>query len=237
MSATFVLLPGAGSDSWYWHLVAPRLRAHGHGVIAVDLPCDDDSAGLTEYAETVVDTVTASAAEGADLVLVAQSMGAFTAPLVCDRLPVKLLVLVAAMTPKPGESPGQWWENTGQPRAQREQAVREGRDPDAEPDLLELFFHDVAPDVVAHALRRGEKRQSATPFEQPWPLRQWPAVPTRFLLCRRDRLFPADFQREVVRERIGIEPDELDSGHLPALSRPNELTERLLAYHAELLRH
>jgi hypothetical protein len=28
--ATFVLLPGAGSDSWYWHLVTPRLEALGH---------------------------------------------------------------------------------------------------------------------------------------------------------------------------------------------------------------
>jgi hypothetical protein len=28
-TATFVLLPGVGRDSWYWHLVAPRLRARG----------------------------------------------------------------------------------------------------------------------------------------------------------------------------------------------------------------
>lgn len=232
--ATFVLLPGAGSDSWYWHLVVPRLRAHGHDVVTVDLPCDDDSAGLAEYADTVVTTVTDAVGDRGDLVVVAQSMGAFTAPLVCDRLPVGLLVLVAGMTPAPGESPGDWWDNTGQPAAQREQALREGRDPEAGPDLLELFFHDVPPDVVAAALERGEKPQSQTPFEQVWPLRRWPDVPTRFLLCRHDRLFPADFQRRVVRQRLGIVPDELDSGHLPALSSPAELTRRLLAYHAEL---
>jgi hypothetical protein len=28
--ATYVLIHGAGSDSWYWHLVTPLLRAHGH---------------------------------------------------------------------------------------------------------------------------------------------------------------------------------------------------------------
>ena len=36
--------------------------------------------------------------------------------------------------------------------------------------------------------------------------------------------------RRVVRERLGITPDEMDGGHLPALSRPKELAERLEAY-------
>lgn len=125
-------------------------------------------------------------------------------------------------------------DNTGQPAAQWEQALREGRDPEAGPDLLELFFHDVPQEVVARALERGEKPQSHTPFERPWPLQRWPDVPTRFLLCSRDRLFPAEFQRRVVRQRLGIVPHELEAGHLPALSRPDELTRRLLAYHAEL---
>ena len=44
----------------------------------------------------------------ADLVVVAQSFGGFTAPLVCHRLPVDLLVLVAGMVPRPAESPDDW---------------------------------------------------------------------------------------------------------------------------------
>ena len=66
----------------------------------------------------------------------------------------------------------------------------------------------------------------------PWPLAAWPDVPTRFLLCRDDRFFPADFQRRVVRERLGIVPDEMGGGHLPALAHPRELADRLLAYAA-----
>jgi len=54
-------------------------------------------------------------------------------------------------------------------------------------------------------------------------------VPTTFLLCRDDRFFPADFQRRVVTERLGITPDEMDGGHLPALAHPDELVERLEA--------
>ena len=38
----------------------------------------------------------------------------------------------------------------------------------------------------------------------------------------------------VARERLGIDPDEMESGHLPALSRPRELAERLEAYRTGL---
>lgn len=223
---TYVLIHGAASDSWYWHLVALELRARRHDVVAPDLPCDDDSAGLSEYAEAVV----AAIGDRRDLVVVAQSMGGFTAPLVCDRVPVDLMVLVAAMVPLRGESPGAWWDNTGWEQAHREQARRDGRNIDGEFDVVSEFFHDVPPDVGAEAMARGERKQSGTPFEKPWPLAAWPDVPTRFLLCRDDRFFPADFMRRVVRERLGITPDEMDGGHLPALARPKELAERLEAY-------
>jgi hypothetical protein len=44
---------------------------------------------------------------------------------------------------------------------------------------------------------------------------------------RDDRLFPAVFQRRVARERLGIDTDEIDGGHMVALSRPRELADRL----------
>jgi pimeloyl-ACP methyl ester carboxylesterase len=40
---TFVLIHGAGDSAWYWHLVEPELRKCGHDVVAMDLPCGDDS--------------------------------------------------------------------------------------------------------------------------------------------------------------------------------------------------
>jgi pimeloyl-ACP methyl ester carboxylesterase len=225
--ATYVLIHGAGSDSWYWHLVVPELRARGHDVIAPDLPSDDDSAGLSEYA----DVATSVVGDRRDLVVVAQSLGGFTAPLVCDRVPVTLLILVAAMVPLPGEPPGDWWANTGWEEARRERAERDGRPAGGDFDVMAEFFHDVPPEVTAEAMARGERKQSGTPFEKPWPLAAWPDVPTRFLLCADDRFFPADFMRRVVRERLKITPDEMDGGHLPALARPKELADRLEAYH------
>jgi hypothetical protein len=58
--------------------------------------------------------------------------------------------------------------------------------------------------------------------------------PTRALLCRDDRLFPAHFLRRVARERLAITPDEIDCGRMPALSRPKELADYLVACEAEL---
>jgi pimeloyl-ACP methyl ester carboxylesterase len=216
MMATFVLIHGAGDGGWYWHLVEAALRERGHDVVAPDLPADDDSAGLWAYADTVV----AAIGDRTGLVVVAQSFGAFTAPLVCDRVQADLLVLVAGMIPSPGEAPDDWWADTGYAREVRAQGD----------DEIETYYHDVPPELAAEALKRGRDHPSAASGREPWPLAAWPDVPTRVLLCRDDRLFPPSFLRRVARERLGITPDEIDGGHCVALSRPKELADRLDEY-------
>ncbi len=227
--ASYVLVPGAGGSAWYWHRVTPRLIARGHDVVAVDLPAGDDHARLGEYVE-VIDAV---AAPRRDVVMVAQSMGGLSAPVVCSRRHVELLVLVAPMIPAPGETGGQWWTNTGQPAAAAALAEREGRDGDGGSDEVETFLHDLPLEVKEEAMRRPTD-QSASPFADPWPLSSWPAVETRVVAGRRDRLFPLEFMRDLSQERLGIVPDEIDSGHLVALSRPDELVRLLERYRTEL---
>jgi pimeloyl-ACP methyl ester carboxylesterase len=228
--ATYVLIPGAGGRASYWRLVVAELHVRGAPAIAVGLPAADESAGLQEYADAVIDAI----GSRTDVILVAQSMAGFTAPLVCERVPVELLVLVNAMVPVPGETPGDWWANTGFEQARLAQAARDGRTLGGANELLDAFFHDVPPDVTAQVMAEGEPVQSGTPFEKPWPLAAWPDVPTRFLQGRDDRFFPVEFQRRVVRERLGITPDEMPGGHLVALAQPVELADRLEAYRAEL---
>ena len=96
--ATFALIHGGGGSAWDWHLVAPALREHGHDAVAVDLPGEDESAGWEEYADAVVEAI----GDRRGVVVVGHSLGGYVAPLVCVRIPVDLLVLVAAMIPSPG---------------------------------------------------------------------------------------------------------------------------------------
>lgn len=221
---TFVLIPGAGGDAWYWHRTVAELRARGVDALAVDLPAADDRAGLATYAEHVVSAV----GDRRPLVLVAQSMGGFTAPLVCGQVPVERIVLVNAMIPLPGETGGAWWSATGQAEARAAFAAEQGRTIDDGIDVHVDFLHDLPDDVLAEALRRGSPEQSERPFADPFPLAAWPDVPTTVIAGRDDRFFPAAFQQRVAEERLGIAPEILAGGHLLALSHPVELVNRLL---------
>lgn len=227
-SWTFILIPGAGGSAWYWHLVVPKLKQRGHEAIPVALPAADDTAGLPEYAAATVRTI--GNRDPRRVVLVAQSLGGFTAPLVCNQVPVAALVLLNAMIPKPGETPGDWWRNTRHGEAKRQQNLRDGREADAPFDPLSDFFHDVPQSVIDEAWAQGEPRQSETVFGSRCAFKDWPAVPTRILVARDDRFFPAEFQRRVAQERLGITADEMPGGHLVALSQPEELTTRLVGY-------
>ncbi len=230
-SFTFILIPGAGGSAWYWHLVVPILKQRGHEAIPVALPAADDTAGLPEYAAAVVRAI--GDRDPRRVILVAQSLAGFTAPLVCDEVPVALLVLVNAMIPKPGESPGEWWRNTGHGTAKRRRNLHDGREADAPFDPLADFFHDVPQPVINEAFAQGEPRQSDTVFASRCASQGWPAVPTRVLVARDDRFFPAEFQKRVALERLGISADEIPGGHLVALSQPEELAARLLTYASE----
>ncbi|HET6707551.1 alpha/beta hydrolase [Amycolatopsis sp.] len=223
--STYVLIHGGGDVGWSWHLVAAELRDRGHEVIAPDLPGDDDSATLTGYADAVVEVV----GERSDVVVVGHSFGGFTAPLVAERLQAGLLVMVAAMIPAPGEAPGDWNGNTGWDEAVRDQAARDGgRTGHADPHVS--FYHDVPRALADEALSKERAHPSPAAMREPWPLAAWPAVPTRFVLCREDRCFPPDFFRRLAAERLGIVPDEITAGHCVALSRPAELAALLESY-------
>src|SRR5215207_4094248 len=135
--ATFVCIHGAGGRGSYWDLVSAELQSLGHQTVTMDLPCDQH-VGLDAYVAAVVDAI---GDRRGDLVLVAQSLAGLVAPLVCAQVPVDLMVLVAAMVPRPGESGGEWWVNTGHERAVASQGL-----PDESAETL--FTHDVPADVL-----------------------------------------------------------------------------------------
>jgi pimeloyl-ACP methyl ester carboxylesterase len=224
--ATYILIPGADGRSWYWNRVEPLIRERGHEVVTVDLPVSDPAAGLEEYAGAVMAAI---GDRRTDLVLVAQSLGGFVAPLAAERVGAAQLILLNAMVPRPRESAGEWWANTGHDQARAEYYARAGLVLPAEFDPIEAFFHDVPPEVVEQAMAMGEQPvRFDTLFSQPWPPDSWPRIPTRFIQARDDRFLPLEFQRRVVSERLGVPVEEIPGGHLVALSRPVDVAEKLL---------
>lgn len=215
---TYLLIPGAGGEAWYWHLVVPHLEAAGHRTVAVELPAGDDEAGLDAYVEASIAAL-GDAADHDEVVVVGQSLGGFTAAVVADRIGAAGLVFVAAMIPAPGETAGGWWASSG----------FKDHWGDQEMDDTYHFLHDLPPALLQEVLDRGEPEQSGRVMDDPFPLDALPAIPTRGIAATNDRFFSVAFMDGLIRDRLGIEPEHVASGHLPALANPGGLAALLLA--------
>jgi pimeloyl-ACP methyl ester carboxylesterase len=212
--ATIALIHGGGDSASSWGPVILQLRELDHTPIAIDLPSEDPTASWPEHADAVADSVRGRS----NIVVVAQSLGGFTAPLVCERVPVRQLILVAAMIPVPGALASSYWKDAGYGKIEFDD---------------DTFYHDLSPEAVKLA-KSGERTPQDKSMSDPWPMKAWPNVPTRFLLARNDRALPAAVTRRVVAERLGIAADEIDSGHCVHLARPVELAKRIHEYIAGL---
>lgn len=209
---TFALIHGGGGSGWDFHRLVPELAARGHDAITPDLPITDSSAGLADFTETVL----AALGDSSDVAVVGHSYGGFTAPLVASKLRARLLVYLAGMIPAPGEQPGQWWGNTGFSA------------PTGLTDV-ETYYNGVPASLAEEGMAHG-RDQVSKEWDEPWPLAAHPDVPTRVVLCSDDRFFTPDFQRKVARERLGIEPDEVDGPHCAPLSHPAQIADLLVSY-------
>jgi pimeloyl-ACP methyl ester carboxylesterase len=225
---TFVLIPGAGADPRVYAATIEALHDLGHEGIAPPLPLDDPEAGPSAHADAAIAALPDP--HPAPLVIVGQSLGAYTAAVLADRLAPQRLILLAPMIPKPGETAGDWWEGTGHPEAIAELTARLGPPEDwDEAALEEVFYHDVDAATLA-ANDEFDGRPAPGMFSEPLAVERWPYEPTTVLAPRDDRLFPLEFQRRLTRERLSAEVDfvEMPGGHLPFLSRPRELAARLV---------
>ncbi|MBO9625400.1 MAG: alpha/beta hydrolase [Microbacterium sp.] len=227
----FVLIHGASDVGWSWHLVVEELERRGHQAIAPDLPGDDDALTFEDYADAVVGEVASRVGEGrgGEVTVVGHSMGAFTAPLVAERLGAGVLVLLAGMIPAPGESPAQWWESTGCEAAVAAQAAADGG-LTGNSDPFVSFYHDVPRALAEQALSKERAHPSSAAWSEPWPLAAWPSASTRVIVCTQDRFFPAEFLRALALSRLGVIADDIDGSHCAPLSRPVEIAALLEQY-------
>lgn len=222
-----VLIPGAGGAGWIWSRVVPIIEAAGHTAVALDLPADDEAAGLPQYVELTI----AAAAYAEDVLLVGQSLGGFTAVMAADHLvragrPPRGLLFLNAMVPAPGETPGEWWGAVDS-ESFRLAAAAEGGWTEDLYDLDAYFLHDVDPAVAAEG-EKHQRNEAEIVFTQSCAISEWPPVRTRVLAGADDRFFPLSLQRRVAQDRLGLAAEVVPGGHLASLSCPEEVAAAIL---------
>lgn len=226
---TFVLVHGACHGAWCWNAVAAELGQRGHQVIAPDLPCDDPEAGLEDYVETVLGSMEGVAE---DVVLVGHSLGGLTIPIVASRRPVKAMVFVAGIIGMPGKS----LADLAEVDADRDGALGEGEltmfDNGTfvftEAGAMRALYHDCAEGVASAAISQLRPQRSL--WSETSPISAWPAVHIESIVCTEDKIVNRTWAERTARERLGIEPTLMRSGHSPMLSQPNVLAESLIRF-------
>jgi pimeloyl-ACP methyl ester carboxylesterase len=227
---TFVLVHGSYQGGWIWKDVAARLRAAGHEVYAPSL----DGCGERKGAVRAGITTETQADEIAqllfyedlnDVVLVGTSSGGMVvcrvAELMRDR--IKRLVFVDALALFDGEKIRDIvTRSTAQAGGLTAGPTRE--------DAANRLFADLDPQTRAWALDRYTQHPIGI-YDQPVKLQsfwsqQWPG--TQVIWCKRAQN-PGEAHQRRTADKLGAGWAELDTGHYPMLSMPEELTRMLLA--------
>lgn len=220
----FVLVHGAWHGAWCWDRLTPELTARGHGVITMDLPIDDAAATFAAFADIVAD----SCPEHEDVVLVGHSLAGMVLPLVSARRPVRLQIFLCAVVPKLAGMP---WDDAP-PMGERDY----GTDRDDDGALVfrsadaarKIFYADCTSADADWAFARLRPLRNRSQWDRPYPLTRWPDVRSAAVTCTDDLAIYADYQRAVLRSRLGVRPVELSGHHSPFLARPAALADVLV---------
>jgi pimeloyl-ACP methyl ester carboxylesterase len=219
--ALFCLVHGSTQDASGWALLVQELRKREHQTVCVNLPNYEPGAPATRYAEAIAEAVRDSAEPP---IVVAHSASGLYLPIVATLRPVSLLVFLAAFVPEIGKSPmEQFQANPGMVWSDWV-----GKDPIKDDTVaMQFLFHDCSPEIAAWALTTRRLLYARGALTRTFPLERWPDAPVSYILCQEDRTLRPDFWRGYVREKLGIIPVELASGHCPHVSRPGELADIL----------
>ena len=222
--SVFALVHGSCQDAWVWHKVIPWLRAHGHRVVAMDLPLGDPSAGASEYADAISSTL---ANLDEPPILVGHSMAGMVIPVVASRRPVELLVFLAAAIPRLGKSLFDRFRGEERDMFQPDWP---GKDPSRNRQhALDYLFHDCDRTLAEEAISHLRPQASSRVAPEPPPLKKWPGVPSQSIVCAEDRTLNPAWSREASRRLLGVEAIEIPGGHCPFFSRPDLLAAELAA--------
>ena len=230
---TFALIHGAWHGAWCWDPLIPELERRGHRAVAVDLPCDDPAATTMDNAKLVADSLAdaTSAAEADDVVVVGHSLGGITAIVVPLLRPVRKVVLLAALVPRPGRSLRDVMASEPDTNTDEFNAVpRHIGDRGAvswDPEIAASFFYRACDPATAQWAASKLRTQVWTTIREPCPLDKWPDCELASIICTEDELLTPAWSRRIARDVLGVEPLELPGGHFPMLAIPTQLADSL----------
>jgi pimeloyl-ACP methyl ester carboxylesterase len=212
----FGLVHGGAHGAWCWQHLIGALDVLGYRSVAMDLPCEDESAGARRYADVVLDAL---AGAGEDVVLVGHSLGGLTTPLVASERPVRKLIFLSAVLPVPGKS-----------LTQQQETEPEMVFPNPEgPSAFRRRLYGAAGDAEAEWALARIRPQAQKPYDEQTPLKTWPDVDSAYIVPTEDRAVNPAWGRKAARERLGVEAHEMiGADHSPFLSHPAELAELLV---------
>jgi pimeloyl-ACP methyl ester carboxylesterase len=225
---TFGLIHGAWHGAWCWERLATELERRGHRAVAVDLPCDDPAGTTMDNAKLMVDAL----GDADDVVVVGHSLGGIVAPVVAMLRPVRKVVFLCALVPRPGRSlaevTGSEPETTTEEFNKLPRHVGEDGSVWWDPEVaVQAFYRTCDPDTARWAATRL-RPQVWTTSREPCPLDRWPDCELVSIVCAADEVVSPEWSRRIAREVLGVEPVELPGGHSPMLSHPVELADALL---------
>lgn len=217
---TFVLIHGSTHSPCAWDLVKAQLEIRQQKIITPELPAEEPDAGANRYADVIADAFS----EDEHPIVVAHSAAGWFLPLVATHRRVRRMVFLAATVPRIGSS----FLERLKDEPEMINPVWIGKDPRTETVANEFLLHDCPPNRLkwAHATIRVMNARRV--LVERYPLEQWPAVPSSYIVCAEDRTINPVWSRRIARSELGAEPLELPGGHCPYISRPAELAEMLM---------
>ena len=222
--SSYCLIHSSGQGPEGWRLLVNELERRGHRVLtpALDVSRAADES-LLYHAETVVGALEHSGLQPSEVVCVAHSASGMYLPLVADRWPLRRMVFLAALIPRPGLSVMDQFR--ADPSMFNSAWI--GKNPMEDGVALEFVYHDCPPERLDWAMSTRLLFYAKRAMEEPCPLASLPTVPTTYIVCAEDRTITPAWQRRAAREWLGVEPIELPGGHCPNVSRPEALADVL----------
>ncbi|WP_410634096.1 alpha/beta fold hydrolase [Amycolatopsis sp. cmx-4-83] len=223
--AQFVLVPGAWLGSWAWDEVVPRLREAGHGAHAVTLSGlaerRDAPVGGQTHVQDIVDVVSRN--DLREVVVVGHSYSGIPAGQAAERIGdrLKRVVFVDSNVPADGESFTSHWS------AER---VAELTARGFWPALTAEDYAEqgLSGEAIARIVGGSTPHPAASLTDPAVLSRPLGELPATYLKCLLDGDTPSPDVVSLL-ESDRWELVELDTGHWPMFSQPEELARILLA--------